>query len=191
MDDQAGDRETGDVTRLLRVAHAGNPEALNRVYDLVYGELRQIAAARLRQERDGHTLQPTALVNEAYLRLFGNDVRWENRRHFFGAAAQAMRRVLVDQARRRDAEKRGGDLERVSLTQVDIATEDAQVDVLAIDALLGELEQVNPRLVRTIELRYFGGLDIEATAEVLGVAPATVKRDWAYARAWLLERLSD
>ena len=183
--------ERGDLTQLLDLAAGGDEVARSALLAEAYEELRMLARSSMRRESPGHTLQPTALVNEAYLRLFGKDARWQNRRHFFGAAAQAMRRVLVDQARRRGAEKRGGDLERVSLTQVDIASEDAQVDVLALDALLAELEQVNPRLVRTIELRYFGGLDIEATAEVLGVAPATVKRDWAYARAWLLERLSD
>jgi len=183
--------ERGDLTQLLDLAAGGDDAARDALLARVYGELRQLARSNMRRESPGHTLQPTALVNEAYLRLFGPDARFANRRHFFGAAAQAMRRVLVDQARRRDTGKRGGDLERISLTQVDVATEDAQVDVLALDALLGELEAVNPRLVRTIELRYFGGLDIEATAETLGVAPATVKRDWAYARAWLLERLSD
>ena len=180
----------GDLTQLLDRAADGDAAARDALFAEAYDELRKLARSSMRREAPGHTLQPTALVNEAYLRLLGPDVRWENRRHFFGAAAQAMRRVLVDRARRRDAEKRGGGLERVSLTQVDIGTEDAAVDVLALDALLGELEGVNPRLVRTIELRYFTGLDIEATAEVLGVAPATVKRDWAYARAWLLERLS-
>lgn len=180
----------GDLTLLLDRAADGDAAARDALFAEAYDELRKLARSSMRRESPGHTLQPTALVNEAYLRLIGPDVRWENRRHFFGAAAQAMRRVLVDRARRRDADKRGGDLERVSLTQVDVATEDAQVDVLALDALLAELEGVNLRLVRTIELRYFGGLDIEATAEVLGVAPATVKRDWAYARAWLLERLS-
>lgn len=182
--------ERGDLTQLLDLAAGGDAAARDALLVQAYDELKKLARSSMRRESPGHTLQPTALVNEAYMRLFGPDARWENRRHFFGAAAQAMRRVLVDQARRRDAGKRGGGLERVSLTQVDVAAEDAQVDVLALDALLAELEAVNPRLVRTIELRYFGGLDIEATAEVLGVAPATVKRDWAYARAWLLERLS-
>jgi RNA polymerase sigma factor (TIGR02999 family) len=182
--------ERGDLTQLLDLAADGDPAARDALLVQAYDELKKLARSSMRRESPGHTLQPTALVNEAYLRLFGPGARWENRRHFFGAAAQAMRRVLVDQARRRGAGKRGGGLERVSLTQVDVASEDAQVDVLALDALLAELEAANPRLVRTIELRYFGGLDIEATAEVLGVAPATVKRDWAYARAWLLERLS-
>ena len=181
----------GDLTRLLDLAAGGDDAAREALFVQAYDELRKLARSSMRRESPGHTLQPTALVNEAYLRLIGPDVRWENRRHFFGAAAQAMRRALVDNARRRDSGKRGGGLERVSLTQVDLAAEDAQVDVMALDALLAELEQVNPRLVRTIELRYFAGLDIEATAEVLGVAPATVKRDWAYARAWLLERLAD
>lgn len=180
----------GDLTQLLDQAADGDAAARDALFAAAYDELRMLARSSMRRESPGHTLQPTALVNEAYLRLLGPDVRWENRRHFFGAAAQAMRRVLVDRARRRDAGKRGGGMERVSLTQVDVASEDAQVDVLALDALLGELEAINPRLVRTIELRYFGGLDIEATAGVLGVAPATVKRDWAYARAWLLERLA-
>lgn len=182
--------ERGDLTQLLDLAAGGDTKARDALLVQAYDELKKLARSSMRRESPGHTLQPTALVNEAYLRLFGPAARWENRRHFFGAAAQAMRRVLVDQARRRDADKRGGDLERVSLTQVDLAAEDAQVDVIALDTLLAELEAINPRLVRTIELRYFGGLDIEATAEVLDVAPATVKRDWAYARAWLLERLS-
>ena len=180
----------GDLTQLLGLAAGGDPAARDALLAEAYDELLKLARASMRRESAGHTLQPTALVNEAYLRLFGPDARWENRRHFFGAAAQAMRRVLVDRARRRDTDKRGGDLERVSLTQVELATEDAQVDVLALDSLLGELEAINPRLVRTIELRYFGGLDIDSTAAVLGVAPATVKRDWSYARAWLLERLA-
>lgn len=178
-----------DLTQVLQEAAAGSSGARNELLARAYAELHRLAAASMRRESPGHPLQPTALVNEAWIRLFGAEARWENRRHFFGAAAEAMRRVLVDEARRRRAGKRGAGAEHVSLTQAGEIAADADPDIERLEECLQELETVEPRLVRVIELRYFGGLDIPATADVLGVAPATVKRDWAYARAWLLERL--
>jgi len=194
MDDQAGDRETGDVTRLLRVAHAGNPEALNRVYDLVYGELRQIAAARLRQERDGHTLQPTALVNEAFLKLVDSPAAAvSDRKHFLGIAARAMRQVLVDHARRRDAVKRGDGVRAVTLTGQLLSARGSEgldaEELLALDAALDRLDAMDPRLRQVVELRFFGGLNDTETGEVLGVTRRTVQRDWTRARAWLYREL--
>ncbi len=194
MDDQTADRAAGDVTRLLRVARAGDPDALGRVYDLVYGELRQIAAARLRREREGHTLQPTALVNEAFLKLAGSpsaDVR--DRKHFLGIAARAMRQVLVDHARRRGAVKRGEGVRAAPLTdQLFDAGKSGGIDaeeLLALDAALDRLDRLDPRLRQVVELRYFAGLNDTETGEVLGVTRRTVQRDWVRARAWLYREL--
>lgn len=178
-----------DLTLLLQRASQGDAAANGDLLTRVYGELKQLAGAQLRREAPGRTPQPTALVNEAYLRLVGTAGGWENRRHFFGAAARAMRQVLVDHARRRDAEKRGGDLARVTLSEAENVGVDAEAEVLQVADLLEKLEAKSERLARLVELRYFAGLDIESTAEVLGMSPATVKRDWAYARAWLLEQL--
>jgi RNA polymerase sigma factor (TIGR02999 family) len=194
MDDQAADRPTGDVTRLLQVAHAGDPDALGQVYDLVYGELRKIAAARLRHEREGHTLQPTALVNEAFLKLAGSpaaDVR--DRGHFLGVAARAMRQVLVDHARRRAAIKRGEGVREATLTgHLFDAGQSGGIDaeeLLALDAALDRLNQLDPRLRQVVELRYFAGLNDTETGDVLGVTRRTVQRDWTRARAWLYHEL--
>lgn len=194
MDDEAAYRAAGDVTRLLRVAHDGDPDALERVYDLVYGELRRIAAARLRLEREGHTLQPTALVNEAFLKLVGSpasEVR--DRKHFLGIAARAMRQVLVDHARRRGAVKRGDGVRAATLTsQLFDAGEASGIDadeLLALDAALDRLDLVDPRLRRVVELRFFAGLNDTEVGEVLGVTRRTVQRDWARARAWLYREL--
>jgi RNA polymerase sigma factor (TIGR02999 family) len=178
-----------DLTQLLERVSRGDAAANGDLLARVYGELRQLAGSQLRRESPGHTLQPTALVNEAYLRLFGTSGGWANRRHFFGAAARAMRQVLVDHARRRDAEKRGGGYERLTLSAAENVGVDAEAEVLQIADLLDKLEARNERLARIVELRYFAGLDIEATADVLEISPATVKRDWAYARAWLLQQL--
>ncbi len=179
----------GDVTLLLKAAGGGDRAAHERLFEAVYAELRRVAGAKLRREAPGHTLQPTALVNEAYLRLVPGAAGWDNRRHFFGAAAEAMRRILVDHARARRAEKRGGGLERVTLAGVDIAAESMAVDVLAIDAALSELAAARPRLAELVNLRCFAGLSIDEAAAALEVSPATAKRDWAFARAWLAERL--
>ena len=177
-----------DVTLLLRRVNSGERRAWDELIQIVYAELRRMARSHMRREASGHTLQPTALVNEACLRLMdGND--WENRRHFFGAAAEAMRRVLVDHARRRGAEKRGAGLHRVTLTNLDLETPDADVDVLALEDALAKLEKESPRLAQLVMLRFFAGLSNEEAAEALGMSLATIKRDWSFARAWLLERL--
>ena len=178
----------GDVTLLLNAACSGDRAARERLYQAVYAELRRVAGANLRREKPGHTLQPTALVNEAYMRLAPSG-SFENRRHFFAAAAEAMRRILVDHARRRRSGKRGGDFERVTLHGVDVASEDCLVDVLAVDAALTELAAARPRLAQLVGLRCFAGMSIEEAAEALDVSAATAKRDWAFARAWLADRL--
>ena len=178
-----------DVTLLLQRVNAGEQRAYSELFNLVYGELRRMAIGRMRMEGRGHTLQPTALVNEACMRLMEGETDWQNRRHFFGAAAEAMRRVLVDHARRRNAAKRGGGLHRVTLTNLDIEGPGSDVDLLALEDALQVLERESPRLARLVELRFFAGLSIEEAAAALEVSPATVKRDWSFARAWLLERL--
>ena len=179
----------GDLTLLLQAAGAGEEGAYARLFNAVYAELRQVARASMRRESPGHTLQPTALVHEAYLRLVPAGSGWENRRHFFGAAAEAMRRILVDHARRRGAEKRGGDLERVTLSGVDVPAAGGEIDVLLIDAALTELAAERPRLAELVTLRYFAGMSIEDAARALEVSPATAKRDWTFARAWLADRV--
>jgi len=177
-----------DHTLLLKAASSGDRDAYERLYQAVYVELRRVARANLRHESPGHTLQPTALVNEAYLRL-GSGCIFENRRHFFAAAAEAMRRILVDHARKRGAEKRGGGLDRVTLSGVDIAAAGDLVDVLAVDAALTELATGRPRHAELVKLRCFAGMSIEEAAQALEISPATAKRDWAFARAWLAERM--
>ena len=183
---------THEVTRLLVAWGEGDRAALDRLMPLVYGELRRLARHYMSRERPGHTLQTTALVNEAYLRLVGQEeMRWENRAHFFGIAARLMRQILVDHARGRQAAKRGGGQFRLSLSKVDRAAPGPDVNLLALDEALGRLEAIDPQKSRVVELRYFGGLGIEETAEVIGVSPATVKRDWSIARAWLRCELGD
>jgi RNA polymerase sigma factor (TIGR02999 family) len=165
-------------------------ESLDEVVLLVYQELRRLAARYLRAERANHTLQPTALVNEAYLCLARQDgVRWQNRAHFLAIAANTMRRVLVDHARERGALKRGGDRRRVTLHS-SIALAEGDVHVLSLDEALRKLEGFDPAGARAVELRYFGGLTVEETAEAMGVSPATVKRAWTAAKAWLYRELS-
>lgn len=178
-----------DLTLLLQRVNQGEPKAYDKLIERVYAELRRMAASQMRRESAGHTLQATALVNEACLRLMDGGTDWQNRRHFFGAAAEAMRRVLVDHARRRDAAKRGGGLKRITLTNLDADIPGADVDVLALEDALTQLEAKSTRLARLVELRFFAGLSIEEAAMALDISPATVKRDWAFARAWLLERL--
>jgi len=178
-----------NVTQLLQAVNAGADEAYGDLLQAVYGELRSLAGALMRREQGYRTLQPTALVHEAYLRLVLPEARWQSRAHFFGAAAQSMRRILVEHARLRLSRKRGGGLKRVTFKDVDVQVEDPQLDLIALDEALTALGKLDGRLVRVVELRYFAGCSLEETAELLGLAPATVKRDWAYARAWLLERL--
>lgn len=181
----------GDVTRLLDAAGGGDRRALERLYEHVYGELRQMAAAGMRRERSGHTLQPTALVNEVYMRLSPASGGFENRRHFFGAAAQAMRRILVDHARQKSAEKRGAGLERITLADLDVSAPEADLDVLAVNDALDRLAQEDARLSELVNLRFFAGLSIEDTAKAMDLSPATVKRDWVFARAWLCEQIEN
>ena len=178
-----------DLTGLLRAWGEGDREAGERLIPLVYGELRRQAARYLRRERRDHTLRPTALVHEAYLRLMEQrDTEWQNRGQFFGVAAMVMRRILTDHARRHGAGKRGGSWYRVSLDDVG-AQEGRDLDLLALDAALVELAALDPEKARMVELRFFGGLDIEETAELLGVSPSTVSREWRLAKAWLYRKL--
>ena len=182
---------TQDVTALLRAWSNGDPEAGERLLPIVYGDLRRQAARLLRGERRDHTLEPTALVHETYLRLVEQRAAdWRCRAQFFGVAAQAMRRILVDHARRHGARKRGGSWDRITLDEGRAAwPAERDVDVLALEDALGELAALDPDKVRLVELRFFAGLNLEETAEVLGVSPSTVGREWRLARAWLLRRL--
>ncbi len=173
-----------DVTALLLEWREGDRKALDRLLPLVYGELRRLAASYLKQERPDHTLQPTALVHEAYLRLTRQrDVVWQNRAHFFGIAAQMMRRILVDHARKRQAAKRDAAAWRIATDVSDAA--DRAPELLALDAALSNLEALDPQQAKVVELRFFAGLTVEETAEVAGISEATVKRDWRTAKAWL------
>jgi RNA polymerase sigma factor (TIGR02999 family) len=178
-----------DVTRLLDAAAAGNTQAAAEVLPAVYDELRKLAAARLADERHGHTLQPTALVHEAYLRLVGGnpDQPWAGRGHFFAAAAEAMRRILIDHARKNGARKRAG--QRVDFDPEQFAAPDRPDDLLALDEALDQLEHTEPRIAALVKLRYFAGLTIAQSAEALGVAPRTADAWWAFARAWLLAKV--
>ncbi len=179
------------ITQLLIKWSDGDQEALDRLMPLVYDELHRLARGYLRRERRNHTLQPTALVHEAYLRLIDQQrVSWHNRAHFFGIAAQMMRRILVDHARLHDAAKRGDGGYHLSLDHVDQAVNQQAVDLLALDEALGRLAALSPQQSRIVELRYFGGLTIEETAALLGVSHATVEREWSVARAWLRRELS-
>lgn len=183
------DYDRGQTTRLLKAMHAGDHAAAEELLPLVYAELHRVANAYMRRERPDHTLQPTALINEAYLRLIREDVNWNSRAHFVGFAAHVMRRVLVDYARARNAEQRGGKAQRVELkSQLAIAPERLE-EVSFLDDALARLEKKNPRQARVVELRYFGGLSIEQIGATLGIAPRSVKRDWALARIWLYEEL--
>ncbi len=181
---------TGELTRLLQSVRSGREGAREELYKVVYGELKSIAGAQMVRERSGHTLQPTALVNEAYLRLAPGDEQWQNRAHFFGSAARAMRRILVDYARRHQSSKRGSDAQRVTFADVAVVAEAPDLDLLALDEALDALAKDEPRLAEVVQMRYFAGLGIADTAELLGTSAATVKRDWTFARAWLLERMS-
>lgn len=178
-----------DVTRLLEAINAGTDGAREALVPVVYGELRILAESYMRKERPGHTLQPTALVNEAWMKLADQDrVEWKGRAHFFGIAAQSMRRILVDHHRKRSAARRGGG-NNVTLIDGPAATFEDPLDFIALDEALEELAGLDPRAARIVELKFFGGLSVEETAEVLDVSTPTVKRDWRTAKAWLYQKL--
>jgi RNA polymerase sigma-70 factor (ECF subfamily) len=184
------DDPTGrDVSVLLRAWSGGDQSALEKLTPVVYGELHRLAGRYMKRERPGHSLQTTALVNEAYMRLVGyTRMRWQDRAHFFAVAAQVMRRILVEHARRHNL-KRGGDVPHVSLDEASLVGADDVVDLVALDDAMTALARLDPRKVRVVEMRFFGGLSVEETAEVLGVSPVTVKRDWRAAKAWLYREL--
>ncbi len=184
---------TQQFTRLLDEAQQGDASAATRLLPLVYEQLRSLARQRMASERAGHTLQATALVHEAYLKLVGNqDIRWAGRGHFFLAASEAMRRILIDHARARGGPKRGGARKRVAMNNVlDLAKEERFPEFLEVDEAISRLEKESPDLAQVVRLRFYGGLSVDETAHVLGVSASTVRRDWTYARAWLLRQLMD
>jgi RNA polymerase sigma factor (TIGR02999 family) len=185
------DESSSPVTQLLVRWRGGDRDALEALMPLVYDELRRLAHHYLRQERLDHTLQSTALVHEAYLRLSGeNTPQWQNRAHFFGIAAHLMRQILVEYARGRATAKRGGNAPRLALEDADAISQQTNVDVVALDTALQELSELDAQQGRIVELRFFAGLTIEDTSEVLGISPATVKRDWVTARAWLYRAMT-
>ena len=180
------------VTQLLHDWSDGDREALDKLIPIVYEELRRQAVRYLQRERPGHTLQTTALIHEAYLRLIDQkDVRWQNRAHFFGIAAQLMRRILVDHARSRQAAKRGGSDIKLPLEEGMIVAEGKDVNLVALDEALERLAAIDPQQSRVVELRFFSGLSVEETAAVLGVSTRTVKRDWNVAKAWLRREIGE
>jgi RNA polymerase sigma-70 factor, ECF subfamily len=179
------------VTHLLIELTRGNHAAVDALLPLIYDELRSLAANYLRRERPDHTLQPTALVHEAYLRMVDQtQVNWQNRAHFFGVAAQMMRRILVDHARAHTAEKRGSDFQKLSLDENIDKTVERSAELIALDDALKELAEMDEQKSRIVELRYFGGLTVEETAEAMGISPITVKRHWRITKAWLYGRMN-
>jgi RNA polymerase sigma factor (TIGR02999 family) len=182
--------EQSSVTELLVASHKGDPEALNKLLPLVYDELRRVAERYLRRERPDHTLQATALVHEAYIRLIDQDVPWQNRAHFFGIAAEMMRRILIDHARGLQAAKRGSGGIKLPLDDVLNLSVERATDLIVLDEAMKALAEIDPQKSRIVELRFFGGLSIEETAEVLGVGTATIIRQWKLAKAWLYREVS-
>ena len=182
--------DRGDVTRILQEAEAGRREGLEELLPVLYEELRGLAGAFLRHERRGHTLQPTALAHEAWLRLVdAEQIQWKGRSHFLALAARVMRRVLIDHARRHGAEKRGGGRQRVTLSEGTPILGGSEVDVLALDEALTELGELDDRKARVVEFRFFAGMNMREVAEALGVSQTTAEDDWYFARAWLARRL--
>jgi len=179
-----------DVTRILNSIERGDAEAINALLPAVYEELRQMADRKLSNEGPGHTLQATALVHEAYLRLVGSDGNaWSSRTYFFGAAAEAMRRILVEHARKKRSKKRGGDRKRVDFMSADVMAEESPDDLIAMDEALTKFSQTDPLKAELVRLRFFAGLSFEQAAELLDISPATARRYWNYARAWLYGRI--
>jgi RNA polymerase sigma-70 factor (ECF subfamily) len=184
------DTDPGEVTGLLKAMRAGDSSAADKLLPLVYAELHRIAEAYMRRERPDHTLQPTALINEAYLRLVGEDIDWNSRGHFIGLAAHVMRRVLVDYARQHNAERRAGGLQRVEMEDNLAISPERLNEVLFLDSALAKLKEKSPRQAQVVELKYFGGLSVEQIASTLDVAPRSVKRDWSLARMFLYRELN-
>jgi RNA polymerase sigma factor (TIGR02999 family) len=178
------------VTQLLVDWSRGDQQALDKIMPLVYDELRRLARSYMRRERPGHTLQTTGLVHEAYIRLVDQKVNWQSRAHFYGIAAQMMRRVLVDHANSNQRAKRGGGAIKLSLDEHDVAASEPDFDVVALDEALGRLEKIDPQRGRIVELRFFAGLSNEEASDILAISTATVQRQWAGARAWLYHELS-
>ena len=181
-----------DITQILSQIERGDPSAADQLLPLVYDELRKLAAVNLAQEKPGQTLQATALVHDAYLRMVGRDdnQKWNSRGHFFGAAAEAMRRILIEQARRKKSRKAGGELDRVSICEGELADSEKPETVVALDDALTKFESLHPRKAALVKLRYFGGLTIDQAAKALGVAPSTAIADWSYAKGWLKLEIS-
>ncbi|HZL68598.1 MAG TPA: sigma-70 family RNA polymerase sigma factor [Candidatus Limnocylindrales bacterium] len=189
QDDGTGGPPVGEVSELLRAWSDGDRAALDSLTPIVYGELHRLAGRYMKGERPGHSLQTTALVNEAYMRLVDyKNMQWQNRAHFFAVSAQLMRRILVDHARRRNL-KRGGGVQHVSLDQTAIVGSERAADLVALDDAMNLLAKLDPRKVRVVEMRFFGGLSVEETAEILKVSAVTVMRDWNTAKAWLYREL--
>ena len=191
MSEKIPESEIQEVTRLLQSLNAGNRDAVDALVPLVYAELRKLAAHYLKRERGEHTLQPTALVHEAFLRLVEQETAWQNRTHFFAMAANLMRRILVDYARGHQAEKRGGAAEKISLEDAFVFVKEKPAEMIALDEALEELAKIDPRRSRVVELKFFGGLKHEEIAEVLGVHVNTILRDWNLARAWLKTQMQN
>ncbi len=181
-----------EITRILKSWSGGNRDAVDDLMPLVYEELHKVAAQYLRRQRPDHTLQPTALVNEAYLKLIDiSDVNWQDRAHFFAFASQTMRHILVDHARSQGREKRGGGAQKLSLDEALSFSNEKEVDLLLLDESLRQLAEIDDQQSKIVELRFFGGLTVEEAALVLHISPATVKREWRIARAWLFKRMKD
>jgi RNA polymerase sigma factor (TIGR02999 family) len=184
--------ETHDITQMLIELTDGNSEVVNQILPHIYDELRRLAGSYLRRERTDHTLQPTALVHEAYMKLIDQkQVRWQNRAHFFGIAAQVMRRILMDHARKHKADKRGGEADKLPLEEgILVVSQGKSAELVALDDALNELAEIDPQKAKIVELRYFGGLSIEETAEVMGVSVPTINRQWRMAKAWLYGQIA-
>ncbi|MBC7796026.1 MAG: sigma-70 family RNA polymerase sigma factor [Pyrinomonadaceae bacterium] len=191
LNEKKSETDSHEVTKLLVSWSDGDDAAFDKLFPLVYQNLRKQARSFLRRERSGHTLQTTALVHEAYLKLTDqNSVKWQNRAHFFAIAAQAMRRILLDYARQNIAEKRGGAAQKISLDDAENVSHSPDENLVALDEALNELHKIDVQQSRIVEMRYFGGLTVDETAEVLQISPRTVAREWAMARAWLYRNLN-